>query len=424
MAEFMIRTSHDAIRRGENIMRLWVGNRLAVIPLNGEALRPIVESNTEIGKGPNYDFYKLWLGESIVTTSLDDRWRLHRKKLTPVFFFRPIRAYVTIFDNHAKRLVDVFDGLANGPDVDLMPLFKRVALDIVAETAMGIRLDALYDENHPFIRATDEFGTLMWKKWKNPLYWSDIIWELSGERPPYSRSARRAEGNVGNGPKLPNFLDILLADKDKDALLFQDLCEQLDTIAHGGYETSAHAFGWTVWCLATHPDVQDRVYDELRSVLWDGKVALTLDMLNDLKYLDICIKEAMRVFPTVPFVERTLRQDTEMGGKLVPKGSMVLISPLVVHHNCKTYPDHDVFNPDNFLPERTANRHAYDYMPFSAGPRNCIGQKFANVELRVVLAHLLLRFRFVTDLKMHDNARHMESMLRPALGCPVRIIRR
>ncbi|KAH7680219.1 Protein CYP-29A4 [Aphelenchoides avenae] len=68
MAEFMIRTSHDAIRRGENIMRLWVGNRLAVIPLNGEALRPIVESNTEIGKGPNYDFYKLWLGESIVTT--------------------------------------------------------------------------------------------------------------------------------------------------------------------------------------------------------------------------------------------------------------------------------------------------------------------------------------------------------------------
>lgn len=80
-----------------------------------------------------------------------------------------------------------------------------------------------------------------------------------------------------------------------------------------GYETSAHAFGWTVWCLATHPDVQDRVYDELRSVLWDGKVALTLDMLNDLKYLDMCIKEAMRVFPTVPFVERTLRQDTEMG---------------------------------------------------------------------------------------------------------------
>lgn len=111
--------------------------------------------------------------------------------------------------------------------------------------------------------------------------------------------------------------------------------------------------GWTIWCLATHPELQERVYEELRAVLGDGDVELTLDTVNELTYLDMCVKEAMRIFPTVPFMDRRLQNDMELGrpsgtdltehqgaflfagGKLVPKGSSVLISPLIIHHNYK-----------------------------------------------------------------------------------------
>ncbi|KAH7698761.1 CYP4A5 protein [Aphelenchoides avenae] len=165
-----------------------------------------------------------------------------------------------------------------------------------------------------------------------------------------------SESDVKKEPQ--NFLDIVWADKDKDTVLYEELCEDLDAAVAG----------------ATHPALQEKVYEEICSVLGEGEVDLTLDTINELRYLDMCVKEAMRIFPTVPFMDRRLQHDMELGGKLVPKGSSVLISPLIIHHNYTTYPQHDDFGPDNFLPERASQRNAYDYVPFSAGPRNCIGQ--------------------------------------------------
>ncbi|KAH7711106.1 CYP4BF1 protein, partial [Aphelenchoides avenae] len=240
--------------------------------------------------------------------------------------------------------------------------------------------------------------------------------------------------------KHKTFLDLLLSMREESKYSFDELREEVDTFMFAGHDTTSHAIAWSTWCLATNPAVQEKLYEELNAHFGDSDRDVTVQDLKELRYLNNCINEAMRVFSPVPLIQRELRKDMEIGGKLVPEGATIGILPLVIHHNHKVrqtqvlvwesfvpiqvYPQHDEFDPDNFLPERVAKRHTYDFIPFSAGPRNCIGQKFAQMEIKTTLAHVFRRYKLTTDAKMHDNGRGVETVLRPVLGIPVRVSRR
>uniref|UniRef100_A0A915D0Q6 Cytochrome P450 n=1 Tax=Ditylenchus dipsaci TaxID=166011 RepID=A0A915D0Q6_9BILA len=210
------------------------------------------------------------------------------------------------------------------------------------------------------------------------------------------------ENNPTNKKKMA-FLDLLLSKQDENKMPFELLRDQVDTFMFGGHDTTTQAIAWTLWSLACHPDIQERLYQELFEIYGVDAGEISSSSTNQSKYLDRCIKESMRVFSPVPMISRALNNDMEIGGKLVPSGSVVAIASILIHHNYLVYKDHDVYNPDNFLPEECAKRHAYDYIPFSAGPRNCIGQKF----------------QLSTDYAFHANGRSTESVLVPQLGVPV-----
>ncbi|KAI1708661.1 cytochrome p450 domain-containing protein [Ditylenchus destructor] len=447
MSEYFLKVGQEATEKGENLVRLWLGPNLVVIPLNGEAAKDILENSTELKKGHVMDFFFQWLGNALLL-SHDEQWRHQRRMLTPTFHFSMLGDYIHSFNRQVKIFVANLEKHTDtGAMVNIYPSIISLTLDVTCETIMGLEMSSQSGQNQAYMNAVKNFNSYAMIKYHNPQYSNNLIWhwfgygkqtdeavkilkEMSGnvvkERMKMFEEDNSANKNVEERPKRgKNFLDLLMGMQTENKLSFEELREQVDTFLFAGHDTTAHAISWTIWCLACHQDIQERLYEEIHEHFGsDTERDVTTDDLNQLKYLEMCIKESQRITPAVPFVQRSLRNDLNLGGKLVPAGTTISISPLLIHNNCKIYPEYNVYNPDNFLPEKVRERHAYDFIPFSAGPRNCIGQKFAMLEMKVALVHTLRRFSFSTEHKFHDNKRGTEAVLSPILGVPVILKRR
>ncbi|GLH09720.1 Uncharacterized protein GBIM_14763 [Gryllus bimaculatus] len=200
--------------------------------------------------------------------------------------------------------------------------------------------------------------------------------------------------------------------------------------------------------FGSHPDVQEKVAEELQAIFQGSDRPPSMQDLAEMKYLERVIKETLRLYPSVPFIARHLNEDLQVGkyslfaaplrptgefetsgrftrsGYRLPAGCNVAIRIYLVHRNPEYFPEPDKFNPDHFLPERVQGRHPYAYIPFSAGSRNCIGQKFAMLEEKAVLSTLLRRYSFRAVDKQEDLKLLSELVLRPSNGIRIKIQRR
>ncbi|GAA2581272.1 cytochrome P450 [Actinomadura fulvescens] len=159
------------------------------------------------------------------------------------------------------------------------------------------------------------------------------------------------------------------------------------------HHTTGVAISWTLYLLARHPDVAKRAADEVDAVLGDRAVPGYGD-LKRLTYLDMVLKEAMRLYPPGPYGARETTEDLVLGDYAVPAGTTIFYPFWAVHMNPDHWPDPEVFDPDRFTPEASAGRHRFAYIPFGLGPRSCEGAGLAMVEAELVLATLLRRFDF------------------------------
>ncbi|EPQ05806.1 Cytochrome P450 4V3 [Myotis brandtii] len=151
---------------------------------------------------------------------------------------------------------------------------------------------------------------------------------------------------------------------------------------------------------------------------------VTLEDLKKLKYLECVIKETLRIFPSVPIIARGLNEDCDVGGYNIVKGSQILIVPYALHRDQKYFPDPEEFKPERFFPENSMGRHPYAYVPFSAGPRNCIGQRFAMMEEKVILSCILRHFWVECNQKREELGLAGELILRPTNGIWIKLKRR
>ncbi|KAI4475758.1 hypothetical protein M0802_015035 [Mischocyttarus mexicanus] len=119
---------------------------------------------------------------------------------------------------------------------------------------------------------------------------------------------------------------------------------------------------------------------------------ITVQVLNEFSYLERCIKESLRLYPSVHFVFRHLNEDLQLKKYLIPAGTNIRVNIFNLHRNPEFWPNPNVFDPDRFLPENVRNRNPFCFIPFSAGLRNCIGQKYAMLEIKLMVAHILHNF--------------------------------
>ena len=127
--------------------------------------------------------------------------------------------------------------------------------------------------------------------------------------------------------------------------------------------------------MASHPEVQRKCQEELQTIFGDDPRAATSQDLANMRYIEMCLKESLRLFQSVPIMSRTLGEDVVIHDRVIPVGTNCILLSFLLHRDPTVFKDPDTFDPDRFLPENCAKRNPYAYVPFSAGPRNCIGQK-------------------------------------------------
>ncbi|KAI4462793.1 cytochrome p450 family 4 [Holotrichia oblita] len=192
------------------------------------------------------------------------------------------------------------------------------------------------------------------------------------------QNLNQEEANVDDfgRKKRQAFLDLLIdVSQDGAVLTHEQIREEVDTFMFEGHDTTTASISWTIFLLGLHPNIQEKVYQEIKSV-FQNKDVLEFSDINELKYLERVLKESLRLYPSVPAIARFTSEDLTIDDYFIPKGTTVSIHIMDIHLNPKYFPQPEKFDPDRFLPENSKDRHPYAYIPFSAGPRNCIGAKW------------------------------------------------
>lgn len=193
---------------------------------------------------------------------------------------------------------------------------------------------------------------------------------------------------------------------------------QVDTFMFEGHDTTASGINWALHLLGNYPEEQEKVLAEIEEVIGDSP-EVTFEHLGKLKYLECIMKESLRLQPSVPMFARVLGKNEEIGGFNIPKGTQILVNPYLIHRDPTQWTEPDVFKPERFLPENCIGRHAFAFVPFSAGGRNCIGQRFALMEEKTVLTNILKNFKIVSTKRRDQLGFKVELILRPINGVHV-----
>lgn len=206
-------------------------------------------------------------------------------------------------------------------------------------------------------------------------------------------------------------------EEDGSRMSDKQIRDEILTLFIAGHETTASGLAWAFYLLSIHAEARRRVRAEVDAL---GGRPVTLADVPRLPYSLAIFKESLRLYPPIYAFGRQAIEDVEVGDYLVPKGTVLLISPYVVHHRRDLWPDPERFDPDRFTPEAEAARPRLAFLPFSAGPRTCIGNHFALMEGPIVLATLLQRadLDYVGDAPVEPD---MLATLRPKGGIAMRV---
>ncbi|XP_046749213.1 cytochrome P450 4C1-like [Diprion similis] len=428
----------------DGIFRLWVGTRAEVHLGTAENVSAIFPSKNLITKSEIYDFLHPWLGSGLITSS-GDKWHRQRRLLTPTFHFNILEEYSVVMFEKAEILKQCIESeLKNRPNepIDMFTLITRCALDIICESAMGININAQTDDNAEYTTTlhdiTCETVERVFRPWihNNWIYYKlrrgrefksnlDTAHRFT-ERVITTKKLTRKSHQENNAtefekPKRRAFLDHLLnaCAHEKTPITDNELRDEVDTFLFAGHDTTAAAISWALFCIGNNPDVEEKIHEEHLRVFGDSLEAATLQQINELKYLERVMKETMRLFPPVPSVGRIITEDMDIAGYKIPIGTNITIDMYQIHRDPKHWPNPEKFDPDRFLPENSHGRHPYAYVPFSAGPRNCIGQRFSMLEQKIVLTAVLKQWRIKSAIKYDEAECYNEFILRPQNGIKI-----
>jgi cytochrome P450 len=385
----------EAAREHGDVVFLKFGPRSVYLLNNPDYIRDVlVTDNRNFVKSRGLEMAKKFLGEGLLTSE-GDFHRRQRRLAQPAFHRQRINAYATVMADYGARARARW---RTGQTLDIWQEMMRLTLAIVGKTlfdadvedeANEIRM-ALTEIMQLFERVTSPFAGLLdklplpsnirWRRAKRRL--DSIIYRIIDER--------RASGE-DRGDLLSMLL--LAQDEEGDGSTMTDvqLRDEAMTLFVAGHETTANALTWTWYLLSQHPEVEATLHQEIDAAL-AGKLPAA-DDFRRLRYTEMVFAEAMRLYPPAWTLGRRALNDYQVNGHTIPAGSILLMSPWVMHHDPRYYPDPFRFEPERWTSEAREARPKFAYFPFGGGPRVCIGESFAWMEGVLLIATLAQQWK-------------------------------
>ncbi|RZC35727.1 p450 domain containing protein, partial [Asbolus verrucosus] len=470
--------------------------RVALFTTDYKFLEFLLSSNQILTKSENYPYLIPWLGLGLLISD-GFTWKKHRKILTPAFHLEILKQFIGIFESVGNVLIDKMNHYDGSSSADLYPLVTLCTLDIISESAMGIKIYAQENRNSDYVRSVKKMCRLTVNRSISPVKFFDCTFRFTKDYYIQKKLLNVLHGltsriintkkemlknqseNINPEKKKMAFLDLLLKYSENGSLLsYLEIREEVDTFMFEGHDTTASGICFTLYCVAGHPEIQEKILQEQKELFGEEKDPLvTYKELQNMKYLEMVIKESLRLYPPVPLIGRYTTEDVQfkiqnifqnlknlirrglkisiarfhmliyrlvqdqgialiatfVGQKFAMLEMKSVISKIVRHFELiEANPRHDLIlaaenghdttasgicftlycvaghpeiqmvanpeyfpEPEKFNPERFENFHGslpYAYIPFSAGPRNCI-------EILKTCHQLIIKYG--TTLRLH-----------------------
>ena len=382
----------------------------------------LVQNHQNYRKSPNYAGLKVMLGQGLLTSE-GDFWKKQRKLSQPAFHRDRLEGFV---DDMVTCTADMLDRwqreIEPRQSFDLHAEMMRLTFRVVGKTLLSTELDGDAKEIGQAINVA--------------IAWTNAYVESLVRLPPWvptpnNRKFLRAKATIdrlvdrvvadrrASGEPGRDLLGMLMSASDADtgeSMSDKQLRDELLTLIVAGHETTANALSFLFYLLSRHPEVARKLAAEVDEVL--GGRAPGIADLKKLEYTTMVIEEAMRLYPPAWVLERESIAADVAGGAIIPAKTIVAVSPYMLHRNPALWENPEGFDPERFDKARSAKRGKYHYLPFGGGPRFCIGNAFAMMELQVIVPMVLQRARLDLvpgfDLELDASV-----TLRPKRGIPV-----
>ncbi|NXQ91251.1 CP3AO protein, partial [Nyctibius grandis] len=359
--------------------------------------------------------------KSAITVAEDEEWKRIRTVLSPAFTSGKLKEMFPIVNHYGEKLVkNIEKKVANDEFVTMKDIFGAYSMDVVASTSFSVNIDSMSNPNDPFITNIKKFVKFILL---NPVFILSVVFPflipvmekmnvtlLPSKVMDFFKGVfikMKKEREMGGSMVRVDFLQLMVDsqsshDSSKPAeidsyksLSDEEILAQALLFIFAGYETTSSTLSYLSYNLATHPDVQQQLQDEIDANL-PNKATPTYNAIMQMEYLDMVVNESLRLFPPGGRIERVCKKTVELNGVTIPEGMVVMIPAYVLHRDSGCWPEPEEFRPERFSKESKESIDPYTFLPFGAGPRNCIGMRFALLIVKAALVILLQNFSFRT----------------------------
>lgn len=383
------------MREYGDVVQFDIGMAPVIMLNHPDAVKHVLQDRFEdYPKSRFYRTFKPILGRSIFT-STGEAWLSQRRTARPCFGGARFEFMARRIVGATDRMLDRWDGFDRRAEpVEIVHEMMRLTLDGVTQALLDMDFIENYEEVHDaltvILRETEK---RVWSVAQPP------DWFTLMTKPRYRRAVQTIDRVVRaiiddrrrNPRDSEGLLSTLIEAHDREGSGDEGLLkDQVVAMIATGHESTACALAWAFYLITQHRDVRARLYEEVDQVL-RGRDPRAED-LPALEYTGMVFEEAMRLYPPVWTVSRVATVDDEVSGVRIPKGTTVMLSPYAMHRNADIWPDPERFDPVRFHPNEAARRPRYSYFPFGGGPRVCLGNRFAMMEAKIMMAKVIQRY--------------------------------
>jgi cytochrome P450 len=388
----------DCARYGD-LVATRLGPRRAVLVYHPDAIEDVlVTRSRDFVKSPGVRLLRPLLGDGLLLSE-HDFWLRQRRLVQPAFHRQRVAAYGDVMTAYAERhLAGWKDGDVRDVHEEMMALTQAIVAKTLFDAEVSDEASEVGTASHVLMR---DFGDRIGSLWQLLPSWLPTPANVRARR-----AIRRLDQVVyrmiaarrHHGEDRGDLLSILLHAQDADdgtRMSDRQVRDEVMTLFMAGHETTAVALSWTWYLLAQHPAADARLAEELKTVL--GSRPPTAADLPRLRYTEMVVSEAMRLYPPAYAMGRMSVVPTEIAGHPLAAGVVVILPTFVVQRDPRWFEGPEAFCPERWQDERTRKNPRYAYFPFGGGPRQCIGNGFAMMEASLILAVIARRFRLTLE---------------------------